>query len=183
MYIDWILFLISICLTSWSFFSILIDWDQTVLRNFYSVWAGTSMAISILITFALLLYFKKLSETLKHWSYNCWISILYARSCHVWVESVSNQQIIKECGQIITLGAPLAGNITRVSYIHERPLCSAVYNSWRLSVPIYGGPRVVKMGDDVGNCYFCSVNCSFDVYSNGRDRTTKTNIVFHFIVN
>lgn len=120
MYIDWILFLISICLTSWSFFSILIDWDQTVLRNFYSVWAGTSMAISILITFALLLYFKKLSQTLKHWSYNCWISILYVRSCHVWVESVSNQQIIKECGQIITLGAPLAGNITCECPIHTK---------------------------------------------------------------
>tara|TARA_B110001452_G_scaffold222889_1_gene195927 strand:- start:8292 stop:9431 length:1140 start_codon:yes stop_codon:yes gene_type:complete len=120
MYIDWILFIISICLISWSFFSILIEWDQTKLGNFYSVWAGTSIAISISITFALLVYFKKLSETLKHWSYNCWISILYARSCHVWVESVANQHIIKKCGQILTLGAPLAGNITCECPIHAK---------------------------------------------------------------
>ena len=94
MYVDWILFLASIFLTSWLFFSILIEWDQTNLHNFYSVWAGISIGISISITVALLFYHKKLSTTLKHWSYNFWIAILYARSCHVWVESVTNQQII-----------------------------------------------------------------------------------------
>ena len=118
MYVDWILFLASIFLTSWLFFSILIEWDQTNLHNFYSVWAGISIGISISITVALLFYHKKLSTTLKHWSYNFWIAILYARSCHVWVESVTNQQIIQKCGQIITLGAPLVGNITCECPIH-----------------------------------------------------------------
>jgi hypothetical protein len=120
MYIDWVLFIISILLTSWSFFSILIEWDRTDLQNFYSVWAGVSIAVSVSIVFAMLFYFKKLSVILKHWSYNCWIAILYARSCHIWVASVTNQQIIEKCGQIITLGAPLAGNITCECPIHAK---------------------------------------------------------------
>lgn len=110
MYIDWILFLISVCLTLWSFFSILFEWDSSDLADFYSVWAGISIGCSVVVTFVLLCVHKGFKKTLDHWSYQCWVSLLYARSCHVWVVSLTNQRVIQMCGLPLTLGAPLSIN-------------------------------------------------------------------------
>jgi len=139
MFTDWVLFLVSICLTLWSYFSILLAWDQTNLANFYSVWAGVSIATSVAITFIFMLVHKQLSQVLEHWSYHVWIALLYARSCHVWVESVTNQKVINVCGKILTLGAPLTMNMTcdcpiQVKGHHALPFLTS--------------------GDEMGGCYF-----------------------------
>ena len=174
MYIDWVLFIISILLTSWSFFSILIEWDRTDLQNFYSVWAGVSIAVSVSIVFAMLFYFKKLSVILKHWSYNCWIAILGS----VGDKSTNYRKVRTNNNTRSSIGRKY---YVRVSYTRERPLCSPLYNSGRLGLSVYGEPRCAKMGDDMGICHICGTDCSFNVYGNVYNRRKKAYIVFNFI--
>jgi len=109
----------------YSFSTILTTWSQArylnsdVALGSYQAIAIVSVLIAGLATIAAITVSKRygaktIIESIgpKYIVYQLWMFLLFARSCHVWVFTVTNQRIINACGHLLTLGAPIAINTT-----------------------------------------------------------------------
>ena len=124
----------SILLVSFlSFLMMIFEWDSKMSRwmhesipfQSYSLLALISFLLCMTITY---LYMSSCCHTTQNFSeyisaksfiYQNWLALLFARSCHVWVFTVTNQRIIKACNKVLTIGAPYAINNSCIQSCHN----------------------------------------------------------------
>jgi hypothetical protein len=124
----------SILLVSFLSFVIMIfEWDSNMSRWMHESIPFQSYSLLALVTFLLCmtttyLYMSSCCRSTQNFAeyispksfiYQNWLALLFARSCHVWVFTVSNQRIISACNKILTIGAPYAINISCVNSCHN----------------------------------------------------------------
>mgnify|MGYP006081142429 CR=1 FL=1 len=112
-----------ITISTFSFINILSEWNQSehlndvITGSYFTLLIVSAIAsgIFILFTFALTRACTRVSiVSEKAIPYQLYMTIVYARSCHVWTHTIHKQLIIDACGEIITLGAPIHINWTCV---------------------------------------------------------------------
>ena len=116
---------IILVISIYSYVSILSNWQsalhltkEAIFGSFVTI---TALAIftAIIITALLAQLSKRIAPETgathpKSLPYQLWITIVYSRSCNVWTETITKQQILHACSHILTLGAPKNINWTCV---------------------------------------------------------------------
>lgn len=131
MYKNVILFVITSVLSIWSLCSTISEWDsseslqlESISYTFLSLFTSFVAAVSTAIFVFLSVHYLKMrpSEAVGESSmiYQGWLSVVFARSCHVWVVAVTRQLVVNVCGIPITLGAPTHINWTCVEHCDEQ---------------------------------------------------------------
>lgn len=130
MYKNVLLLSVTFVLSIWSLCSTIWEWDhskslQLETMSYSSLSLITSLVVAastaVLIIISVRYFGMRPSEVVGNSSviYQSWISLVFARSCHVWVTAVAHQTIVNVCGVPITLGAPMQINWTCVEGCDE----------------------------------------------------------------
>lgn len=110
-----------ITISTFSFVNILAEWNQSehlnnvITGSYFTLLlvAALSAGVLILFTFSCTRACTNVSIiSEKAIPYQLYMTIVYARSCHVWTHTIHKQLIVSTCGEIITLGAPTNINWT-----------------------------------------------------------------------